>query len=116
MPSNSDIGSRGENLAARHLSDLGFTILEQNVRIGKAEIDIVAQKDELLLFVEVKTRSGVKYGHPEEAVGSAQEERILNAAEEYIFKMKWEGRVRFDIISIELKEKPLIHHFEDAFG
>ncbi|WP_276498590.1 YraN family protein [Pontibacter litorisediminis] len=108
-------GQQGENHAAAYLREQGYSILRQNYRHKRAEVDIIAQKGNLLVFVEVKTRSTNKYGYPEEAVNYRKEAMLLGAAEAFILQEEWPHEVRFDIISVTLTSPPAIHHIEDAF-
>jgi putative endonuclease len=112
-----EIGKAGEEMAVKFLKKGGFTILKRNQRFQRAEIDIIAQKEDLLLFVEVKLRSSDEYGEPEEFVSKAQANLILDAAEEYILANDWKGEIRFDIIVIQKADGDWhIECFEDAFG
>jgi len=110
-------GNAGEQAATYYLEQQGYAILERNYRFKKAEIDIIAQKEKILLFVEVKTRRAQKFGYPEESVTAKKEALFLLAAEEYIFQTNWLYDVRFDIISITLNSEKdyQLHHIEDAF-
>lgn len=113
-------GKLGESLAADFLQRKGFRILHRNYRLGRAEIDLIAASDRLLLFIEVKTRRGPgSYGYPEEAVDKKKAARITWAAGYFIEKLDWKGAVRFDVIAVELSSQtnaqPQLHHFEDAF-
>jgi putative endonuclease len=105
-------GIDGEGRAAAHLVSKGYLILDRNYRYGRAEIDLIAKKDNWLVFVEVKTRSGSKFGFPEEFVDAEKENNILSAAEHYIFTNNCQEFIRYDIIAILGNE---IMHFEDAF-
>ena len=87
--------------------------MQTNFRDGRKEVDIIVKKDNLLVFVEVKYRKNNEYGYPESFLSKAQEDRILDAAEEYIFQLDWQGEIRFDIISIEANGT--LTHLEDAF-
>lgn len=109
-------GKRGEDLAANFLIKCGYEILRRNFTYQRCEIDIIARKDNWLLFVEVKTRSGDEFGHPEEFVSGAQAGRIMHAAEEFIHTINWHGHIRFDIISVKSGEDPELLHFEDAIN
>lgn len=111
-----EIGKFGEDLAVKYLKNRGYEICKRNHRFGKAEIDIIAQRDSLLLFIEVKLRSSDDYGEPEEFVSRAQANLILNAAEDYILAVDWKKEVRFDILVIQKEEGEWrIECFEDAF-
>jgi len=117
MAQHIETGATGEQIATHYLEQQGCVILERNYRYKKAEIDIIAQKDKVLLFVEVKTRRAQKFGYPEESVTAKKETLFLLAAEEYIFQTNWLYDIRFDIISITLasEKEYQIHHIEDAF-
>ena len=110
------IGRRGEDLAVNFLKEQGFTIKARNYRLGRVEVDIIASKEDLLVFVEVKVRSNNHYGTPEACVDNKQEFRYHEAANAYIAEEKWEGMVRFDTIAINLSNRNMeLTHFEDAF-
>ena len=110
------IGDKGEDFAVNFLYANGFDVLQKNYRFGRGEVDIIAQKGNVLIFVEVKTRKNISYGYPETFLSEQQQERIHLAAEEYLFQETWHGEVRFDIVAILWDGKePIIEHFEDAF-
>jgi putative endonuclease len=113
-------GVKGENLAAEFLVNKGFRIVTKNFRYGRGEIDLIVSREDWLIFVEVKTRSSFDYGPPEQFVHTYQIKRIFDAAEAFIFKIDWQGHVRFDVVSVRLEEGteiPLeILHFEDAIN
>ena len=115
MASNKTKGDLGEELASEYILKLGFSILERNYRYKRAEIDVIAQKENLLVFFEVKARNGNAYGYPEEAVDEKKTEMVLMAANNYILETGWEEEIRFDIISISMHSENRIMHFEDAF-
>lgn len=108
-------GQNGELIARQHLLQQGYSLLATNYRYKRAEIDIIAKKDNVLVFVEVKTRTTDNFGYPEEAVNAKKEKMLLDAAEAYIVATGWEQDIRFDIISVTLTTPPTIVHFEDAF-
>ena len=109
-------GNLGEKKAAEFLERKGYFIIERNFRYRRGEIDIIARKGTLLLFVEVKTRTGNNaWGYPEEAVTNKKARKVVACANAYIFKKNWQGEIRFDIISVEIGETEPITHFEDAF-
>jgi putative endonuclease len=116
MTGKKKIGDKGEEDAVHFLCANGYEVLSRNYRYGRGEIDIIAQKDDVLIFVEVKTRKNAEYGYPETFVTESQQERIYLAAEEFTINKAWPGDIRFDIIAILLDgEEPILEHFEDAF-
>ena len=115
MTDKIETGSIGENLAAEFLIKKGFRVVARNFRWGHAEIDLIIQRDDWLIFVEVKTRNSNAYGEPEKFVTNEKGRLIYRAAGEYIFRKNWEGHVRFDIVSVKPGPVPEIVHFEDAF-
>ena len=108
-------GKEGENLAAEFLRNKGFAIVARNYRYKHAEIDLIVKKDDFIVFVEVKTRSYSFYGEPEAFVDSRKAATVLRAAEQYTYDNKYEGNIRFDIVSVKTGSKPEVVHFEDAF-
>lgn len=106
----------GEQLAAEFLARKGWRVVCRNYRAGKAEIDLIVEKDGWKLFVEVKTRKSSDYGEPEAFVTNKKRNLILDAAEGYILDVNWRGHIRFDIISVKLTSPPEIVHFEDAIN
>jgi putative endonuclease len=112
---NQQLGVRGEKEAKHFLLYRGYSILEMNLRIGRAEIDIVALHKEQIVFVEVKTRANLKNGYPEDAVGRRKEKMMIEAANSYCLDHETIGGIRFDIISIILiNGRCEIMHFKDA--
>lgn len=103
-------------MASDYLIQNGYEILHANYRHGKAEIDLVIQKADLLVFVEVKYRSSVAFGFPEDFVKRHKQGMILLGADYYITEKNWLGDIRFDIVSIvDSNGKVEIEHFEDCF-
>lgn len=116
MAYHNDLGKIGEDLATEFLLWKGFTILERNFRFNKAEIDIIAGKDNQIIVVEVKTRNSAFFGDPQDFVSKGKIKLLVKAANEYIISNNLDKEVRFDIIAV-LKSKDLekIEHFENAF-
>lgn len=111
-----NLGIKGENLAVKHLENKQYKILERNWRDGHKEIDIIAEKDDTLVIVEVKTRSTDHFEKPKQAVGKNKQRLIIDATETYIINNDVELETRFDIISIIFKgEKHTLEHVEDAY-
>jgi putative endonuclease len=117
MGKHNETGRLGEQLAVQYLRDKGYTILETNWRSGKAEVDIIAKIKEILVFVEVKTRSSVQFGFPEEYVCAKKEKLLFRAAGNYMELVHHEWEIRFDIVSVVLVDltSPEIVHFVDTF-
>jgi len=115
MGNNTELGKEGEKIAADYLSNQGYDILVFNYRYKRAEVDLIAQKDEIIIFVEVKMRSSTGFGYPEEAVSDKKAELIMEAAEHYMYETNWKGKLRFDIIAILKGKNEEIMHLEDAF-
>lgn len=108
-------GDQGEDLALRFLQKEGYQLLLRNYRYRHDEIDLVMQKGNLLVFVEVKTRRNAEYGYPEEFVSKKQARQIVRAAEQYILQNDWQGNIRFDIVAILTEPELKIKHLPDAF-
>jgi len=112
---NQQIGQWGERAAADYLTVQGYTMLATNVRTPYGEIDLIARRDEITIFVEVKTRTSNKLGLPEEAVTPRKREHMLAAAEHYAAEQEID-HWQIDVVSVEGKPgtKPVITHFENV--
>jgi putative endonuclease len=112
------LGKQGEELAVRFLERRGFTILARNHRTPVGELDIIACDRRHLLFVEVKTRRGMAFGVPAEAVGAHKQRQILRAAQWYLATARHPSlQPRFDVISVLAGPgEPAITHIPNAFG
>lgn len=116
MAEHNELGKLGEELAVDYLQQNGYNILETNWTFQKAEIDIIAQKDNILAVIEVKTRSSIAFGLPQDFVKPKKIQLLVKAINEYIIANNLEVNVRFDIIAIYKKEKEYsIEHIEEAF-
>ena len=117
MKDNKKTGKWGEDIAVELLEKKSYTILERNWRFSRAEIDIIAMQDDLMIFIEVKTRSSDLFGLPEELISISQQKLIADAATQYMKKKQYEWAFRFDIIAIlkDSKDNYDIKHLEDAF-
>jgi putative endonuclease len=115
MGKNKELGEEGEQVAAEYLKKNGWQIQESNFRYSRSEIDIIASKNDLLIFVEVKARTNVKFGMPEDFVDKKKAENIIKGADHYVREINWQGNIRFDIISIVKNETIDFRHIEDAF-
>ena len=106
-------GNAGEQAACDFLTKKGWKIIGRNVRMGRNEIDIIAEKKRTIAFIEVKRRSGVNYGQPAEAVNAEKQKRIIQAAALYAEANGLEdAKMRFDVIEVLPGE---IRHIENAF-
>ncbi|HSV89208.1 MAG TPA: YraN family protein [Bacteroidales bacterium] len=111
-----DTGKKGERLAIEHLVKNGYAILETNWQSGHKEIDIIAKKGEVVVFVEVKARKTAFFGEPEEFVSKFKQKLLIQAANNYLSQKKLSHEVRFDIISILFMGSQLqVNHIEEAF-
>jgi putative endonuclease len=116
MSKHNELGRVGEEEASIYLKSKGYVIRHKNWRYGNLELDIIAEKEGMLIIVEIKTRSNSFFQYPEEAVSKSKIRNLVKAAHEYILKFNWQGETRFDIISVISKGKNFeIEHIEDAF-
>lgn len=111
-----EIGKLGENLATRYLSSAGYKILKRNFRDKYGEVDIIAECNNELVFVEVKARTNLKYGRPIDAVTRQKQMHILRTAQYYIFINKLERKkIRFDVIEVYIIDRKYkIKHIKNA--
>jgi len=116
MAQHNELGKKGEQLAVNFLIENNYNIVERNYRFEKAEVDIIAQKENILAIVEVKTRSSIDYGNPQDFVKPKQIKNLVKVVDEYVTVNDLDVEVRFDIIAI-VKEKGAfkIEHLENAF-
>lgn len=116
MATHNELGELGEDLAVEELEKNGYEIVERNWRYKKAEIDIIARKNEVLAIVEVKTRSNDYIGNPQDFVTPKKIKMLVEAVNEYVVSKDLEVEVRFDIIAIIINQNKLtLEHLEDAF-
>ncbi|NNT70936.1 YraN family protein [Flavobacterium sp. IMCC34852] len=116
MAKHNELGKLGEELAVDFLQKNGYTVLETNWTFQKAEIDIIAQKENILAVVEVKTRSSIEFGLPQDFVKPKKIQLLVKAVNEYVVSNDLDIEVRFDIVAIHKQENNYkIEHIEDAF-
>lgn len=119
-----EIGRRGEDVAAEWLEERGYRILDRNYRFQREEIDLVcfqpnpANDGGEIVVVEVKARSGDRFGAPEAAVDPAKQKAILRVTEAYLHERRlMPTPLRFDVIAVRFdRGTPSVEHFENAFG
>ena len=116
MAYHNELGRWGEAFAVAYLEQNGYEVLERNFRFQKAEIDIIARREQTLVVVEVKTRNSAYFGNPQEFVTASKIKLLVKAANEYVISNQLNVVVRFDIIAIiKNKQQEELEHYEDAF-
>lgn len=117
--SSTTLGSAGEAMAAESLQRQGWQILERSYRHRLGEIDLIARDGDTLVFIEVKTRTGIAYGLPAEAVNRDKQRRITQTALAYLKQKGWlDRRCRFDVIAVvwpSPEQTPHLTHYRQAF-
>ena len=116
MTHHNKLGKDGELIALMFLQKEGFSILKTNWRFQKAEVDIIAQDNNFLVFVEVKTRGSSKFGKPEDAIDKKKICLYRDAVEGYLEQYPTESEIRFDVVSIIIeKDETKIKYIANAF-
>ena len=117
MTGRKHLGDAGEGAAAEMLRSRGYRIVARNHRCRRGEVDLIAEKGELLVFVEVRTRATQAFGGPEETVSPAKQRRVLAAARDFLARWRGPERgARFDVVAIiDAPGGPKLQHFENAF-
>ncbi|GFD78576.1 MULTISPECIES: YraN family protein [Tenacibaculum] len=116
MAQHNELGKKGEQLAIDYLVKNGYTIVEKNYYFQKAEVDIIAQKKDVLVVIEVKTRSTSYFGNPQDFVNSKKIKLLVTAIDNYVNERGLDVEIRFDIIAIiKQRNEFVIEHIEDAF-
>ncbi len=107
------LGRKGETLAALYLEARGFVIMSRNVRTGQGEIDLIAEKDGLMIFCEVKTRRTQSYGYPETSITARKQETMIACVEEYLQNRSEEpAEWRIDVLAVEISPDGKDTHIE----
>ncbi len=116
MAEHNDLGKFGEEIAVEFLQKNGYEILETNWTFQKAEVDIIAKKENTLAIIEVKTRSSLDFGLPQDFVKPKKIQLLVKAVNEYVISNDLDMEVRFDIIAIHKEGKTFaVEHLMDAF-
>lgn len=118
MSKRQDVGARGEKLAADYLKERGYKIIQRNFRCREGEIDIIAEKGDCLVFVEVRTKKNTAFGTPEESVTLSKREKLVSLANAYLQAydkppLAW----RIDVVAVELgpnNRVSRLEHIENA--
>ncbi|MFH1837979.1 MAG: YraN family protein [Candidatus Kuenenbacteria bacterium] len=113
------IGNLGEEIAKKYFKKQGYKIIKQNFTNRAGEIDLIVKEKNQIIFVEVKTRTNQNFGYPEESIDSRKQNKIIRAAQNYLFEKKIiSENYRFDVISVEINQltkKASIRHIKNAF-
>ena len=116
MAAHNDTGKWGEDLAVAYLEKKGYTIVERDWKSGRRDIDIIALDDDVVVFVEVKTRRNRLYGEPEDAVDYHKLQNLQQAISHYVKFRNIRQDIRFDIISVvgTIGSEPDIQHIQNV--
>ena len=116
MAEHNELGKLGEEMAVEFLEKDGYKIVETNWTFQKAEIDIIAKKENVLAIVEVKTRSSLDFGLPQDFVKTKKIQLLVKAVDAFVTERDLDVEVRFDIVAIHKEGKSfVIEHLIDAF-
>ncbi len=112
MKNTRAIGRIGESIARKYLEDKGYQIIEQNYQTRYAEIDLIAKKGNILIFIEVRTKKGELFGSPEETINQKKLKKLLGNAAAYVARKKWKGQYRIDAVCVVLGQDNKIVRME----
>ncbi len=117
MTDRKKTGDYGESLARAFLEEKGYAIEAVNYRYRRTEIDLIARHGEILVFIEVKTRTSLAFGHPSIFFKPEQQRRVSRAASMYMEETDYDWEIRFDLIAIHLRSAAdyRLDHYEDVF-
>lgn len=118
MTNKKELGAQGENLAAKYLTCHGYELIEKNYRCPFGEIDIIARRADIIVFIEVKTRQSMKFGRPGEAVNYYKQQKIIKTAQWYIHSSQLDRlHFRFDVLEILRTPagQATVNHVRNAF-
>lgn len=104
MNHHQQIGKIGEDLACRHLAEKDYQILERNWRFSRYEVDIIAQRGDILHIIEVKTRTSMHFGYPEDNLGRQKLKFLARAADAYLEQYPQWKKIQFDVVAISIKK------------
>src|SRR4051812_49763568 len=119
VPTTLELGSLGEHVAATYLTDAGLRVLDRNWRCREGELDIVAREGNALVFCEVKTRRGIGFGHPVEAVTAGKQRRLRVLAHRWLAAHDEHApELRFDVVGVLVRpaRPALVTHLRAAFA
>ncbi len=112
------LGRRAEHIVAGYLEDRGFQIVARNARVGRLELDLIAQRFRLFAIVEVRSRTGTRFGHPIHSIDAAKARRIRSAGYGWMRAHRRRGTVRFDAAALVFTQRGELNrldYYESAF-
>jgi putative endonuclease len=116
MAQHNEVGQKGEQAARNYLVKKGYHIVAFNWHFGKKEIDIVANHNQTMIFIEVKTRSTLTFELPKEAVTPKKMRNLIEAADAFLIQRHIDLPSRFDIVTVLMNPTPtILEHIEGAF-
>ncbi|ASB50098.1 YraN family protein [Alkalitalea saponilacus] len=117
MADHNELGKLGEQKAYEYLVDKGYRIVARNWRFKHKEVDLIAYDGEILVVIEVRTRTSSKWEHPRESLTPSKIRFLVLAADEFLNRNKIDNRMRFDVVSCMPVDDDNweIEHIEDAF-
>ena len=116
MAEHNELGEKGEQLAVDYLLQHKYEIVARNYRYLKAEVDVIARKGNTLSVVEVKTRSTIEFGNPQDFVNPKKIKLLISAIDHFVVENDLDVEVRFDIIAIVKQKNAFqVAHLKDAF-
>lgn len=117
MPHTREKGKGAEEIAEKFLVEKGFKIIERNYVFDRGEIDLIADDNGIIVFVEVKSRKSIEYGEPEDSITIGKRRQIRKVAEGYLYEKNISGKeARFDVVAIKwARGEPVINYYPNAF-
>ena len=115
---NKNKGDLGENIVEKYLEKNGYKIISKNFKCNYGEIDVVFKDKDEIVFGEIKSRNGIKYGYPAESVTNFKRKHIFNTSKYFLYINKlFDSNIRFDVIEVYFQhhKSPIINHIKSVF-